>query len=263
MNPKLLRFSCLLVAIVILSLGPTCLVAQNENYTICSKPYSCANLQNISYPFWGGDRPEICGHPSFGLNCSRDPATITMESTEYRVLSIDSDSYNLTVVADEFWNNPSNPSSRYTQLSLFCGCTSGTSISMSILNQLKCSTNDDTTTTTTISYYYAASTTVAGNYPVTCQTSVSVRVKSTASKALLQASPTMNISQAIDGGFGLTWNASQSYCSQCVNSGGVCALNSSGGFACHCSDGVYPIICGDNSVTTQNGTWPSNLVALL
>ncbi|XAR51517.1 hypothetical protein NMG60_11006164 [Bertholletia excelsa] len=268
MEPQLFRYSCLLVVIVILSHGPTCLAAQNENYTTCSKSYSCANLQNITYPFWGGDRPEICGHPSFGLNCSGDPAIITIETREHRVLSIDYDSYNLVVVADEFWNNPCPKdlyntsldtahfnylSSGYSQLYLFYGCSSG--INVPIPNQWNCTTND----TTTPSYYLTTNIISSA----TCQTSVSVRVNTTAAEGLAQSSPTMNISQAIDGGFGLTWNASQSHCSECENSAGVCGTNSSGGFACYCSNQTYPIICGDNSTTIQNGTWPSTLVALL
>ncbi|CAL5425908.1 unnamed protein product [Camellia sinensis] len=29
------------------------------------KTFQCANMQNIDYPFWGGNRPDYCGHPGF------------------------------------------------------------------------------------------------------------------------------------------------------------------------------------------------------
>ncbi|CAL5415921.1 unnamed protein product [Camellia sinensis] len=29
------------------------------------KTFQCANMLNIDYPFWGGNRPDYCGHPGF------------------------------------------------------------------------------------------------------------------------------------------------------------------------------------------------------
>ncbi|THG16105.1 hypothetical protein TEA_018931 [Camellia sinensis var. sinensis] len=66
--------------------------------------FQCANFPNISYPFWGGNRPDYCGHPNFGLDCQGDALRITIQSA-YRVLAIDTTTRTLTVVREEFWNN--------------------------------------------------------------------------------------------------------------------------------------------------------------
>ncbi|THG16622.1 hypothetical protein TEA_025974 [Camellia sinensis var. sinensis] len=39
--------------------------ATDEQFLNCSKTFQCANMQNIDYPFWGGNRPDYCGHPGF------------------------------------------------------------------------------------------------------------------------------------------------------------------------------------------------------
>ena len=48
---------------------PTSFLADNEPYLTCEAPFNCGNLVNLSYPFWGSNRPNYCGHPSFQLDC--------------------------------------------------------------------------------------------------------------------------------------------------------------------------------------------------
>ncbi|CAO2832266.1 unnamed protein product [Amaranthus hypochondriacus] len=43
--------------------------AENAKYTACSTLYSCGKIKNISYPFWGGNRPEFYGVSELKLNC--------------------------------------------------------------------------------------------------------------------------------------------------------------------------------------------------
>ncbi|XP_074275876.1 LEAF RUST 10 DISEASE-RESISTANCE LOCUS RECEPTOR-LIKE PROTEIN KINASE-like 2.4 [Silene latifolia] len=42
-----------------------------ERYETCSSSFfSCGkNSSDVGYPFWGGDRPKYCGHPSLQLQC--------------------------------------------------------------------------------------------------------------------------------------------------------------------------------------------------
>lgn len=48
---------------------------ENKQYSTCNRSYSCGNIQNISFPFWGGGRPHECGLPQFELKCevNHDP----------------------------------------------------------------------------------------------------------------------------------------------------------------------------------------------
>ncbi|KAJ8445311.1 hypothetical protein Cgig2_010669 [Carnegiea gigantea] len=38
-------------------------------YKACSADYSCGAIQNVRYPFWGGNRPQFCGCQEFLLSC--------------------------------------------------------------------------------------------------------------------------------------------------------------------------------------------------
>ncbi|CAL5372496.1 unnamed protein product [Camellia sinensis] len=84
---------------------PSFLCADDEQYANCSQLFQCANIPNIGYPFWGGNRPEYCGHQSFSLNCQGDAPLITVQTIPYRVLTIDDSRQTLKVIREELWQN--------------------------------------------------------------------------------------------------------------------------------------------------------------
>ncbi|KAJ6359130.1 hypothetical protein OIU76_000776 [Salix suchowensis] len=59
----------------------------NKEYRACKKHFSCGVFSNLSYPFWGGDRPEFCGHKGFELKCEKDqfPTIATDQKLEFRL----------------------------------------------------------------------------------------------------------------------------------------------------------------------------------
>ncbi|XP_027924550.1 uncharacterized protein LOC114182010 [Vigna unguiculata] len=62
-----------------------------EEGTDCSRPYTCGNVSNIYYPFWGQNRPSYCASSKqLKLNCEEDNQTkFQFESQNFTVLRID------------------------------------------------------------------------------------------------------------------------------------------------------------------------------
>lgn len=69
-----------LVITIILNQIPTSCADDDVQYLKCGSPFHCANLKNLSYPFWGFSRPLYCGHPAFKLQCTDEVATVTIMS---------------------------------------------------------------------------------------------------------------------------------------------------------------------------------------
>ncbi|PSS35033.1 Leaf rust 10 disease-resistance locus receptor-like protein kinase [Actinidia chinensis var. chinensis] len=273
---------CFLMTIILIHI-PTSSGADNEQYTNCSRSYPCANILDIPYPFWGGDKPEYCGHPSFLLNCTGDAPQITIKSRPYRVLSIDNTTFNLNVAQEEFWNNncPSIlelhnvtlDATTYFEyapntavLMLYYDCQVNTTLqinttglNITIPNRFNCVENQST-----FGIYVTASlASNSQNTPnVICGAGVEVRVDKTAAEALAGTAPG-NVTQVLNSGFGLVWTANNTDCQSCVRSGGRCGTNSTnpGSFVCYCSDQSYPVSC--NLTTSGSGGGNSNSIKIV
>ncbi|KAH7845846.1 hypothetical protein Vadar_006658 [Vaccinium darrowii] len=275
MNSYFFSICHLSFLVLILILVPTSSGSDNEQYTSCRRPFECANIRNLSYPFWGGSRPQYCGHPNFGLNCTNQAPQITINSIPYRVLSIDYPTKTLTVARAEFWNNPCpSPTTLYKNATLdgapfaysndsqdmiiLFGCQALPGVTLD--NQFSC-TNDGTTTA---SYFIITSgggevSNGFGTFIPGCNSSVVVRFNQTAALGLADARPSyIYVKRVLDSGFGLRWDANDPICSGCAQSGGVCGSDSGSGFSCYCSDKVYPVAC--NSTRGGSGMCFSSLV---
>ncbi|GFY84782.1 hypothetical protein Acr_03g0015560 [Actinidia rufa] len=243
---------------------PILLGADNELYTNCSRLYPCANIPDIPYPFWGGDKPEYCGNPIFELNCQGEAPNITIDSRPYRVLSINNATFTLNVAQEEFWNN-NCPAELHNatldathfqyaptteELMLYYGCRV-IATGSPIPNQFNCSENQ---IIDTFGIYVTANlpSTALITSNVNCSNGVSVRVNQTAAEALA-GNASGNITQVLNSGFGLVWEANNTDCQSCVGSGGRCGTDSTrpGSFVCYCSDGSYLTSC--NSIKISSG----------
>ncbi|KAK4362012.1 hypothetical protein RND71_017253 [Anisodus tanguticus] len=71
---------------------------KNEQYTTCNSSYSCGNIRNIGFPFWGGDRPQECGLSQFELECeaNQDPV-IKIDNHNFRVHAIINDTRTMRI----------------------------------------------------------------------------------------------------------------------------------------------------------------------
>ncbi|KAH7844448.1 hypothetical protein Vadar_028090 [Vaccinium darrowii] len=274
MHPKLFPISCIFIAIATLIHLPASLAQGNEFYQNCSQLFQCGNIQGIGYPFWGANRPQACGHPSFSLNCTGEAPVLTIETQPYRVLAIDDTTYALKVVREEYWDNscpqflynatldetPFNYTSDTDDLVLSYGCTTSLT-GTTIPGQFSCLANG---TSGTFGIYSSNSATATlANIPtgVTCTTSVIVTVNSTEGQAL--ASSVENVTQVLNSGVGLLWQANNSYCERCVASRGRCGSDSSnaGSFICYCPDRDYAFACGSSSGSGGSGTCPFDQIS--
>lgn len=81
----LISLLCFLSVLVVDKIQPS--LANPELYENCSHPFRCGKL-TAGYPFSGGDRPLVCGHPLFQLKCEKETPTMTIANVTYRVLKV-------------------------------------------------------------------------------------------------------------------------------------------------------------------------------
>ncbi|PHU24303.1 putative receptor-like protein kinase [Capsicum chinense] len=115
-----LHHSIIIILLLLITSSPSD-GQENEQYTICNSSYRCGNIQNISLPFWGGDRFQECGLPGLELECvaNHDPV-IKIDDHSFHDLEED-------ICPDRFGNTSLNdarfqygPDSRV--IGLFYGC---------------------------------------------------------------------------------------------------------------------------------------------
>ncbi|KAL2321175.1 hypothetical protein Fmac_030144 [Flemingia macrophylla] len=95
------KWVCWLLAMV--STLPHCFC--DFNYSVCKDSlYSCGTLSDISYPFWGQNRPSQCGGgETFKLSCQGDGNTsIRIGSQSFRVKEINMENESMRLVQTEF-----------------------------------------------------------------------------------------------------------------------------------------------------------------
>ncbi|XP_049384314.1 LEAF RUST 10 DISEASE-RESISTANCE LOCUS RECEPTOR-LIKE PROTEIN KINASE-like 2.1 isoform X2 [Solanum stenotomum] len=252
MHPYFLLFT---TTIFILIYIPGSFCQDDERYKSCGEPFQCGSM-NIIYPFWGGRKPEYCGHPSFEIKCESGIPKIAIESTRYEVIDINTPNRIVTLARDDLLSNiclanPENASfdlntfsyvSSDLNITLYFGCTvrPGLQLPPSSPNRFNCNSN--------IFGIYTLINVPFDLSLVTCQEEIIARVNQTSAVAL--ASPTASVEvlrRAIAGGFSVNWMAGiDSKCQQCGSSGGRCGSNpDSGEFACHCVNGTHPNDCND------------------
>ena len=77
-----------------------------------------------------------------------------------------------------------------------------------------------------------------------CKSRVVVPILESEAEVLETNSTVENLKAALENGFGVEWEANNSLCDECQNSGGHCGYDPiSSEFACHCSDRSFPSTC--------------------
>ncbi|KAL6324637.1 hypothetical protein AAG906_013450 [Vitis piasezkii] len=212
---------------------PRVVCEDNQQFVSCGAQYECGNMV-ISYPFWGGSRPSYCGHPGFELTCDGEAPEFTMEEASYRILDINNSSHTLTVARADYWDSYCPPTYVNTTLneSIFSYNATYTDVTSTMI--FNC---------TNITGYY---TTLDFNLGVSigsCSVYVTVPIFKSAATAIVSGGGTLTLlTEALKGGFGLEWNASNSLCAECVESGGQCGYTSNQ-FTCYCRNGYSPSTC--------------------
>ena len=258
--PVVMKLSLLIVTITLIHC-PTSLRADNEKYLTCDALFNCSNLVNLSYPFWASNRPNYCGHPSFQLDCSSNVPQINITTMNYSVLEINNSSQTLKVARTDYLdticpaafvnttidnNLFSYVTSDDTNLTLYYNCpTPLAALPNLAFYQFNCSINN----TNFINYYTQSSQTFSAISVLieACNYWVNVPVLQSAVPTALTYD---TVIAAIDSGFMLGWNASDSQCDTCLKAGGLCGSDpTTSTFACHCTNGTFASGCSTESTS--------------
>ncbi|KAL0378055.1 UNVERIFIED_CONTAM: hypothetical protein Sradi_3111000 [Sesamum radiatum] len=212
-------------------------------YQTCSQPFQCGSLREISYPFWGGNRPISCGYPDFLINCQSNVPFLNISSTSYRVLDIDNPTRTLRVSREDLWeticptllfNTTLNFSlfdfssaANDQNITLYYGCDTrglfrGTP---TISNQFNCSVNQSNSW----GVYVAAEASGLQN-SVLCSSNIYVPVNRTAARGLANATGSPDVLRdALRSGFTIQWSENNDNCNGCARSGGCGGIMREGG----------------------------------
>ncbi|PPR96088.1 hypothetical protein GOBAR_AA24579 [Gossypium barbadense] len=249
--------------IILLSVQvPPLLSSSNEHYLGCSKQFHCGKIKNVSYPFWGGDRPEYCGQPGLKLTCLEDEETeITIMSVSYKVIEININLQAFTVARIDYLQSLCprtllNTTLNFNLLSyawnlenitLYYHCPLISNISSGFPSLFNCSTSNGTDM---VNYYVIAS--VLGNLSTevkdglrSCDSHVIVPAFYTAVETIKRNPTPDTLVLPLGNGFGLKWDANiASKCEDCNDSGGRCGYNNSlNQFTCYCPNHTDASTC--------------------
>nr|XP_025650505.1 LEAF RUST 10 DISEASE-RESISTANCE LOCUS RECEPTOR-LIKE PROTEIN KINASE-like 2.1 [Arachis hypogaea] len=252
----------LMILLIMIQIPPY-LSSNDDNYTSCADTrYDCGKINNIGFPFWGGNRPKQCGHPLLQLNCDPDHDSttyITIKNMTYRVLEAYSENQTMKIARVDYFEGlcPSKPVNTSLDfelfdygpgnknLTLFYHCSLNNGLPNSIPGFLNCFSNR-----TSNEYFYARPEALgAPPSSVVCTTSVFIPL-------LLQLDVEVeltwnNIEGAIQNGFLVKWIGSVTECFKCMNSGGACGYDwNSKQATCYCKDESNYSNLGDGLIKT-------------
>lgn len=218
----------------------------------CNSSLKCLTYPNLSYPFWGSNRPDYCGHPSFELSCKDGALQIIIKSIAYRVLEINTDTQTLKVARIDYWNNicPQYLKNSTLDLNLFYYSSNTKilkilydcpSLPVNLPGQFSCNINSS-------SYVNLIATQNADSgisNATRCNHSVDVAISQSEMQTLQSNLSGQNLIKALDAGFELQWKIDNNVCYRCRESGGQCGSDPSlGEFTCYCLDGAFKTTCG-------------------
>ena len=233
-------------------------------YRVCSANLSCGTIQNIGYPFWGGNRPQFCGHHEFQLLCpssSDEYASIDIGMPEWgKVLNISTSAPKMVIALERFLiphpvchdtlkhtmltlTKPFRLSSNYCNISLFYSCPSSV-----LKNQYKsyatyaCLYNNGTNGSV---FHFLKRSGSNESTVKLCTLKFTVPVLGRNFHELNHGNATLL--SVLQKGFEYELNFTS--CSACLNSGGHCGSSSHGSaseFVCHCPAGSHPLLCPES-----------------
>ncbi|KAK1564537.1 hypothetical protein Q3G72_005273 [Acer saccharum] len=218
----------------------------NSSYT-----YGCGSSKlNISYPFWGGGRPQYCGHEGLEIKCHDGQYhVIEFGNQKFGVLSMNESPPTMTIVRHDHWDNycPDNETQDTVLLEQFHFKYSPNDRILSFFHcqeiqpqhpdyfrNFNCSLDGEV-----ITGFYTVSSVPnlpLQNLPDTCQEfEIKVPVLWNAHEDL---NGTENLGDVVNKGFEVEYLLGSTPCPACQLSGGKCGSNQSapGQFLCYCRD---------------------------
>lgn len=236
---------------VYLAAVPSCFSADKQ-YEECLAPLRCGQgpgiLRNVTYPFWGVNKPNYCGQTEFQLSCKNDLNLILdLKTFSFLVLSFDLENQTLTVANESlFEGRCPSISLNFTGTNQFTIAPTSKKIDLFIcpapemvnpLSSFTCrKSNGDMVT------YYTFKT---SDSVTECVKLGEVPVFSSVLDDFQRSRLTLE--EALVKGFDLRYNIRDDRsCRGCSRSGGVCGSELvSGSFRCLCTDKPHNFTCNE------------------
>ncbi|KAL8134996.1 LEAF RUST 10 DISEASE-RESISTANCE LOCUS RECEPTOR-LIKE PROTEIN KINASE-like 1.2 isoform X2 [Apium graveolens] len=235
-----------------------------EQHSKCLETkFECGqDFVEMSYPFWGNNRPSYCGLEGFELTCDNEKgySTITIDSFTFRVLNINESDHEIwitstaleddtsicpPVLGSTFLNRTrfgSNPKSEL--IYVYYACPDGLDVNLPgslIWDDFNCLRKG----VPSKGYYVAESFSEAQSQVFEqCKIQLVAPVLRKAFEEY-RNNESMSLVEVLKQGFTLDYIIDEVACSACVNSSGFCGSVDVDAkrFQCLCRDGAYPVSC--------------------
>ncbi|KAJ6707475.1 hypothetical protein OIU85_027796 [Salix viminalis] len=228
----------------------------NKEYTACKKHFSCGVFSGLSYPFWGGDRPEFCGRKGFELKCEKDqfPIIASDRNIEFRLSRLDQPSRLMTLQLEnptdyicptQTSTDSSTPSDidifgydrNLQNLTLLHNCT----VWSPPLQQYRISNCSGS------SFYASDDFLELNSYQNQTQCSLIIKIPIPVASFNQLTGDRADLERVLGEKFNLSYKYDQgpSICDSCMASGGLCGTNMidpSREFLCLCRDHPYSLV---------------------
>ncbi|KAL5544818.1 hypothetical protein UlMin_008602 [Ulmus minor] len=213
-----------------------------ENFNKCSIPYDCGDIKNVTFPFWGGRRDQVCGLQGFHLECKEDHSFIHINELEFRILKPDqfNEGNKMTIAMSNSCSPPVSPEStlgfhlfksdpkEFTNLTLIYNCS----------EQLKFSPKNFSCDYQGV-VYYADDDQMKKLGPHLNQTCRTVKIPVPwATIGKIMSGKRFEVEEALREGFEVEYHApAMEHCGACLGAGGICGSNNqTNSFVCYCRD---------------------------
>ncbi|KAF5479930.1 hypothetical protein F2P56_000710 [Juglans regia] len=264
-SPSLISLSLILLIMVFVEIPLS--LCHDDFYSTCTNMFSCGNISNIDFPFWGDFRPSGCGYPGLKLNCERNVTTIEIMNVNYSVLYVDPNTqilkisredYRAGICSPVYVNSTLDPTlfdfdPGYQNLTLYYGCAP---YLLPFLSEFTCDVVNG-----------VVHLELGAHGPKDCNASVVVPIPRSVDNLLLEIWSMSKLVETIRYGFDVRWKVDTAGCNECKESMGVCGydLNSNRPMCNHDSD-HYPddkSKSSDTSLVVGLGVGGAGIVGLL
>ncbi|XP_042458062.1 LEAF RUST 10 DISEASE-RESISTANCE LOCUS RECEPTOR-LIKE PROTEIN KINASE-like 1.2 [Zingiber officinale] len=235
-----------LILVLIFSLLSSMASSSYYRYADCAPfLYPCGHKKfNVSYPFHVDGHPNYCGYPGYFLWCDKEKSCImiNINGRSYQVKNVDYVNHLIDVVDRDLLSMDCPvPTENASIASHLYGCSdrdrNATVFSHCDgvpqgLDPINCSSG----AAAGRRGYYTLREGVSAGIP--CNSTVVVPMHQGAADRLAMGE--LNFSNAVADGFSVSWTAGRGWCSDCINSGGLCGFDGSSptnNNTCYCSYG--------------------------
>nr|POE68291.1 leaf rust 10 disease-resistance locus receptor-like protein kinase-like 1.3 [Quercus suber] len=215
---------------------PASTLCDSDWYSTCSNNmFSCGEITNVGYPFWGAARPEACGISQLELTCEKNDTTIEILFVSYRVLEMNTRTKTLTIAREDYVNGICSPIFANSSI-LESKVLDNTTLLQNLTLVYGC--REDQLPGKDYQRFtcpkYGLGYLVLADECNQCTGSVRLLIPS---DSITDVKNLSLVEQTIKAGYDVKWNDSEA-CSACTRSNGVCGFNrTSNGPTCYCPYG--------------------------